>query len=64
MSIELEVDVVNYTGKAILVDVDGREVWIPISCIDLDNTDVEFKRGAFGMLAVEDWFAEKEGLEG
>jgi hypothetical protein len=47
----------------VLVVVEGEEHWVPISCIDLDETDVEFERGAKGTLGVSDWFAKKESLD-
>lgn len=61
-SVELEVEVLAVTGKAVLVKVDEEERWVPLSCVDLDETDVELEKGETGTLAVVAWFAKKEGL--
>ena len=54
------------TAKAILVVVEdlGEEKWIPISCLELTETEIEFKAQAKGTVAVKAWFAKKEGLAG
>lgn len=59
-----DVEIKAVTAKAILVVVEDEEKWVPLSCLDLDETNVEFKREARGDIAVKRWFAEKEGLSG
>lgn len=39
------------------------ERWVPLSVIDLEETDVEFEKGATGTVAIAEWFCEKEGFE-
>jgi hypothetical protein len=63
VTVSLEVVVRAVTAKAVLVVVEDEEHWVPISCIDLDETDVELERGAKGTLGVSDWFAKKESLD-
>ena len=48
------------TAKAILVEIDGDEVWIPKSVIH-DDSEVS-AGGDEGDLVVAQWFAEREGL--
>lgn len=62
--IELEVEVVHVTAKAVLVkceDLD-EEKWIPLSCITWEGGDVEMEKGEKGTLHVAKWFAEREGM--
>ena len=55
------VKVVDETVKAVRVQIDDRQVWIPKSVIH-DDSEV-WKIGTEGELVVARWFAEKEGLE-
>ena len=57
---ELEiVRVMVVTEKALLVNHDGDEVWIPKSLIaDPD----QYARGVYDGMEVAEWFARKEGL--
>lgn len=48
------------TGKAVLVDIDGDETWIPLSVTDYAENSCE--RGDSLTLEVKTWWAEKEGL--
>lgn len=48
------------TDKAILVEVDGEEAWIPQSQID-DESEV-WKDGDEGTLVIPLWLAEAKGL--
>ena len=50
------------TEKALLIEYGDEEVWIPISQIDLSETDVEFERGAKGTLGITQWIAKQKGL--
>jgi hypothetical protein len=47
-------------GGALLVEVDGDEVWIPCAMID-DKSEV-WKEGDEGDLVIPIFFAEKKGL--
>jgi len=51
---------VKDTGKALLVLLDGEEVWIPHSQIDEDSE--VYGEGDEGTLVITEWFAEKEGM--
>lgn len=54
----IEAEIIRATDAAVLVDFEGREVWIPRSvCLEGDALDV----GDTDMI-VADWFLEKEGL--
>lgn len=59
-----DVTVKALTAKAVLVLLEdtGGEQWIPLSCVDLDETNVNLERGASGEMAIKSWFAKKEGL--
>ena len=48
------------TEKAILVEVQNEEFWIPKSLI-ADTSEVNCK-GDEGTLVIPEWFAEKEGI--
>lgn len=60
-----DAEVKAVTEKAILVSYEDwdAEKWIPLSCLNLDETNVDFQRGARGDIAVHRWFAKKEGIE-
>ena len=54
--------VTRETAKALYVEGDdGTRRWIPKAVIH-DDSEV-YAQGTSGKLVVEDWFAEKEGLE-
>lgn len=55
------VKVVAATAKAICVEVDDEEHWIPRSRV-LDGTEVE-ERGDVGRLVIPAWLARDRGLE-
>jgi hypothetical protein len=48
------------TEKALLVGVEGEEVWLPKSQID-DDSEV-YKDNTEGVLVIPLWLAEKHGL--
>lgn len=48
------------TEKAILVEIEGEEHWIPQSQID-DDSEV-FSAGDEGTLVITEWIAEQKGL--
>jgi hypothetical protein len=60
VDIDIETPVLSETAKAILVDVEGEEVWIPKSMIH-DDSEV-FRQGHTGTLIVSRWIAEQKGL--
>lgn len=55
-----DVTVIRETDAALLVDVDGKEVWIPKSQID-DDSEV-YKAGTDGTLIVSEWIAKEKRL--
>lgn len=52
--------IVRQTAKAVLYEFDGETKWIPQSVIH-DDSDI-WKDGEEGVLKVQSWWAEKEGL--
>ena len=63
MAVELtDVEAKKETEKAILCDIDGKEMWIPKSQID-DDSEV-FEEGHYGTLIITDWIAEQKELGG
>jgi len=55
------------TEKAVLVDIEGVELWIPESQIGRASQirlSCGFARGDIGWLEVSDWLARKKGLQG
>lgn len=48
------------TDKALLVEIEGEEHWIPKSMVD-DDSEV-YSVGDEGQLVISEWFAKKEGL--
>ena len=48
------------TEKAILVEIDGEEHWIPLSQID-DDSEV-YQEGDEGVLVISHWIAVQKGL--
>ena len=63
--VEVEVEVLATTSKAVLVaTADGTEEhWVPLSLVNVEDTDVELQKGERGTLSIAAWFAEKEGIE-
>lgn len=55
--------VVNTTDKAVLVEVDGTETWLPKSVLHEDS-EIDEDSGVDdeGLVVVKKWFADKEGL--
>lgn len=50
------------TDMALLVEIDGEEVWIPKSVIHDDSEVFDDSENSTGTLIVKKWWAEKEGL--
>ena len=57
-----DAQVIRETDKAILVDVEGDEVWIPKSALH-DDSEVWSEKNGEGTLVVMAWFARKQGWE-
>lgn len=58
-TVDEEVNCTVDTNKAILVNVDGEDHWVPKSQIDAASEC--FEAGTSGSLIVTQWFAEKAG---
>jgi hypothetical protein len=52
---------IRQTEKAILVEVEGEQFWIPQSQVE-DDSEV-YKAGTEGDLVISDWIAEQKGLD-
>jgi len=57
---EGQVEVKAVTEKAVLVDYEGSEAWVPRSQIH-QSAALEFKKGKEGLLVVPTWLAVREG---
>lgn len=55
-----DVKVIKATDKALLVKIEGEEVWIPQSQID-DDSEV-YRAGDEGCLVVSQWIADQKGI--
>lgn len=61
-TIELDdVTIKATTAKAVLVEYNDDEQWIPLSLIDVHETTVELMRGETGTLSVAAWLVKKHG---
>jgi hypothetical protein len=61
-TVEFEVEEVKVeTDKAILVEIEGEEYWVPKSQVD-DASEVYSKEHGSGTLVVALWWAEQKGL--
>lgn len=60
VELEVETPVQRASDKAILVSIEGEEVWIPQSQIH-DDSEV-YGKGHTGTLIVSRWIAEQKGL--
>jgi hypothetical protein len=56
-----DAQVIRETDKALLVDLDGSEVWVPKSVVH-DDSEVWSAENAVGDLVVKYWWAAKNGL--
>lgn len=54
------VECIAETAKAILVEIDGSEYWIPFSQIDEDSE--VYRKGDIGELVITQWIAEQNEL--
>ncbi len=58
--IELEdVEILRETGKALMVEVEGEEIWLPISQV---KPDPEHEVGYVGEISITEWIAEQKGI--
>jgi len=57
-----EAIVVHATAKALLLDLDGEEHWIPRSVLRKGSTVGDCAIGEQGCVVLPEWFAKKEGL--
>lgn len=55
-----DVKAIKGTDRAVLVEVDGENIWIPQSHID-DDSEVS-KDGDEGTLVISEWIAKRKGL--
>ena len=65
MKWEGDVEIRGATDKALLVEYEGEEFWIPKSQID-DDSEIYSSRqlGKTGTLVLPYWLAEEKGLAG
>lgn len=54
--------VLKATEKALLIDIEGEEHWIPQSVVHEDSEVFDDEDNSEGMLVLQEWFAEREGL--
>ncbi len=59
---EFEAILVRTTAKAILVEIDGKEYWVPSSLVLDESEDLE-QPGDIGRLVIPRWKAVEMGLE-
>lgn len=50
------------TDNALLVEVDGEEIWIPQSQILADSEVYDDDENSIGTLVITEWIATKKGL--
>lgn len=62
MTYRCEATAIKDTGGALLVSIDGEEVWIPHSQIHADSEVFDDKDNSVGQLVISTWIAEKKGL--
>jgi len=60
-TVEIEAYCLHATDAALLVEVDGEEIWIPKSQIDLSVSEVTGV-GDRGTLVITRWIAQKKNL--
>lgn len=53
---------VRETEKALLIEIEGTEHWVPKAVIHADSEVFDADDNSEGDLVLEEWFAEKEGL--
>jgi hypothetical protein len=58
MSVTVECTRKHETDNAVLIVVDGEDVWIPLSQVD----SMHFDGRGDGSIVVSDWIAKQKGL--
>lgn len=53
---------IKQTDKAILVDIEGTEMWFPSSHVSADSEVFDDEENAEGKLVVSEWIAKERGL--
>ena len=53
---------IHATDSAILIDVDGREVWFPTEQIEMDAYVIDYSKGDDISIKVPEWLAVQKGL--
>ncbi len=54
--------VVKATDKAVLVEYEGEEYWLPRSQIVVEESEVYDVEGDHGTLVITEWIAQQKGL--
>ena len=50
------------TDKALLCEVEGEELWIPLSQVNPDSEVFDDDRNNQGTLVITEWIAKQKGL--
>jgi hypothetical protein len=50
------------TPRALLIEIDGEEKWVPKSCVHDDSEVFDAKENAEGMLMLVGWWASENGF--
>jgi hypothetical protein len=58
MSVTVECVRKHETDNAVLIDVDGEDVWIPLSQVE----SMHFDARGDGSIVISDWIAQQKGL--
>jgi hypothetical protein len=61
-TVTIDVVVKRVSERAVLVETDGEDIWIPKSQIDADASEVKLEKGEAGVLTITKWIAEQKGL--
>ena len=63
MSVTIQGDYVLHTDKAVLLNIDGEEIWLPNSQIEECEPFDTLTEGESTTLEISDWIAEQKGLD-
>lgn len=58
MSVTVECVRKHETDNAVLIDVDGEEVWLPLSQVE----SMHFDGKGSGTIVISNWIAQQKGL--
>ncbi len=53
---------IKNTGQALLVEIDGEEVWLPQTLIHIDSEVFDAEDNSAGTLVIPEWLAKEKGL--